>query len=60
MIAESQNTGLLNGSLMVHNCITNGSWFMVKGSKFNADDNHYDNLDDGQWLKKNKCCEGMQ
>ena len=31
---------------------------MVKGSKFNADDNN--NLDNGRWLKKNKCCEGMQ
>ena len=60
MIAESQNTGLLKGLLMAHNCITNGSWFMVKGSKFNADDNNNDNLDDGRWLKKNKCCEGMQ
>jgi hypothetical protein len=33
---------------------------LVHGSKFNADDNHNDNLDDGQWLKKNKCCKGMQ
>lgn len=33
---------------------------LVQGSKFNADDNNNDNLDDGRWLKKNKCCEGMQ
>lgn len=45
---------------MAHNCIIWGSWSRVKGSKFNADDNHNDNLDDDRWLKKNKCCEGMQ
>ena len=30
---------------------------LVQGSKFNADDNNNDNLDDGRWLKKNKSCE---
>ena len=47
----------VNGKCLI---LVHGSRFMVQGSKFNADDNDNDNLDDGRWLKKYKYCEGMQ